>query len=246
MTTLDLALRTLAEAESLLVCLDFDGTISEIVPDPAAARAHPAALAAIRDLSALPRTQVAVLSGRHLDGLRSVFPLGDPVVLVGSHGAETTAGGPQLTPDDRAFLHRIEATLADIAEPPASVEVKPYQRVLHVAALAETDPGRAESLLRRALAIDAGGRPVIAGRNVVEFSALETTKGSWLAGYKQGFSATLMAGDDTTDETALAVLGQGDVGIKVGPKPSVAPLRVSTVAEMAGVLTDLAAARAGR
>ncbi|WJY68770.1 trehalose-phosphatase [Corynebacterium auris] len=246
MSGIDTALRRLAGAPTLLVCLDFDGTIAEIVPDAAAARAHPEALQAIEALSQLPKTTVAVLSGRHLDGLRSVFPLGDPVVLVGSHGAETTAGGPQLTAADRQYLQRVEERLAALAEPPAFVEVKPYQRVLHVAALAATEPDKAAALLARALEIDAEGRPVTPGKNVVEFSALDITKGTWLGRAKRSFSATLFAGDDTTDEAALAVLDSGDVGIKVGDKPSIAGLRLRTVPELAAFLTCLARARGAR
>ncbi len=242
--TRDAAVCRLAGAESLLVCLDFDGTISEVVTDASAARAHPDALRAIRNLSALPRTEVAVLSGRHLDGLRGVFPLGDPVVLVGSHGAEPSQGGPELSRADTDYLDRIQAELEAFARPPAFVEVKPYQRVLHVAALAEVDPAAARVMLDRALALDTGGRPVTEGRNVVEFSAVDVTKGTWLAGHKTAFTATLFAGDDTTDETAIAVLGPEDVGIKVGEKPSAASLRLPSVNEMARFLRDLARARA--
>lgn len=248
MTSLDDALARLAAADSLLVCLDFDGTISEIVSDPAAAHAHPAALAAIEELSALPATEVAVLSGRHLEGLRGVLSLGDPVVLVGSHGAEPTQGGPALSSADEAYLARIQAELEGIAAtaPPAFVEIKPYQRVMHVAALADEDPQRAAALLERARLVDPEGRPVTEGRNVLEFSALDVNKGTWLAGHKTSFAATLFAGDDTTDEDAIAQLGPEDVGIKVGAKPSAAGLRLPTVDAMAGFLTDLAAARAER
>ncbi|WP_342318389.1 trehalose-phosphatase [Corynebacterium mayonis] len=243
MKELEEVIAALAQAPSLLVCLDFDGTISELVTNPMDSRAHPAALKAIAELSALPRTQVAVLSGRHLEGLRQVFPLREPVVLVGCHGAEPTSGGPPLSPADAAYLDQIEAELTSIVVPPAFVEIKPYQRVMHVAALAAKDPAAARALLQRATEINSHGRPVTQGHNVVEFSALDVTKGDWLAEYKTGFSTTLFAGDDTTDETALARLGPHDVGIKVGPKESVAPNRLAGVPEMALFLTRLARAR---
>ncbi|WKD58128.1 Trehalose-phosphate phosphatase [Corynebacterium capitovis DSM 44611] len=243
MTTRNDALRRLAAAESLLVCLDFDGTLAELATDPYAVRTHPTALRALTVLSETPSTTVAVLSGRHLDGLRRVFPLGDPVVLVGSHGAEPTQGAVTLSEGDTAYLDRIQDVLEELAQPPAYVEVKPYQRVLHVAPLAERDSAAAEALLARAARIDTGGRPVTEGRNVVEFSAVDVTKGSWLARFKQGFDATLFAGDDTTDESALSALGPRDVGIKVGPKPTVAPLRVARVEDMAAFLSDLARER---
>ncbi|SDL92472.1 trehalose 6-phosphate phosphatase [Corynebacterium mycetoides] len=244
---LELAVGRAAAAETLLVCLDFDGTLAELGPDAYAVRPHPGAMEALEALMELPSTQVAVLTGRHLAGLRRVLPLGGAAVLVGSHGAEpsTEASGaaPALEPEDAAYLDDIEARLERLAVPPAFVEVKPYQRVVHVAALAETDPARARRILDAARELDTAGRPVISGHNVVEFSATDITKGSWLASYKKQFAATLFAGDDTTDETALETLDEGDVGIKVGPKPTVAPHRVAGVDEMARVLTHLAAAR---
>ena len=66
---------TPAHAESLLVCLDFDGTLAELDPDPYAVAMHPLAEDAIRRLAALPDTAVAVLTGRHLEGLRQVLSL---------------------------------------------------------------------------------------------------------------------------------------------------------------------------
>ena len=45
-----------------LIALDFDGTISPIVADPAAARAHPDAVSALRRLAPLTGT-LAVITG---------------------------------------------------------------------------------------------------------------------------------------------------------------------------------------
>ncbi|PAT03080.1 trehalose-phosphatase [Corynebacterium sp. NML 150383] len=243
MATLTAATERAAHAESLLVCLDFDGTLAEFNADPYAVAPHPAAVDALRTLAALPHTQVAILSGRHLDGLRRVLPeIAGNVVLAGSHGAEP---GPELSSDDAAYLDRIGAALERIAAAPAYVEVKPYQRVLHVAPIAGTPD--AERMLAAARSLDTGGRPVTPGHNVVEFSAVEITKGTWLSQHKREFAATLFAGDDTTDETALRVLDpRRDVGIKVGDQPSVAAHRVADVPAMAQVLSELARARSAR
>lgn len=220
------ALDRLAGAETLLVCMDFDGTICPLGTDAYAVTPDPRALAALETLAGLPGTGVAILSGRHLDGLRRVCPLGPPVTLVGSHGAEPASGRPTLSDDDRAYLTRIQDELAPLidAHPSAFIEIKPYQRVLHVAKLAATDPDTAASLLAQAREIPTDGRPVTPGHNVLEFSAVDITKGTWLAAEKIRYAATLFAGDDVTDETALAVLDTGagagagpDVGVKVGP-----------------------------
>ena len=148
--------------------------------------------------------------------------------------------GPALSDAERAYLDGIQARLEEIARPPAYVEVKPYQRVLHVAPV--NDPALAREMLDQALAIETT-RPVTKGKNVVEFSAIEITKGSWLARHKRGFDATFFAGDDDTDETAMAVLGEHDMGVKVGAKPSLAHHRVDGVAQCAALLAELAKER---
>ena len=262
------ALDRLAGAETLLVCMDFDGTICPLGTDAYAVTPDPRALAALETLAGLPGTGVAILSGRHLDGLRRVCPLGPPVTLVGSHGAEPASGGPTLSDDDRAYLARIQDELSPLidAHPSAFIEIKPYQRVLHVAKLAAADPDTAASLLARAREIPTDGRPVTPGHNVLEFSAVDITKGTWLVAEKTRYAATLFAGDDVTDETALEVLDTGagagasagpDVGVKVRPAKAsgaAAPAACSTtataashqlgsVAEVADFLTELAAAR---
>ena len=219
----------------LLVCLDFDGTLAELDPDPYAVRMHPDAEAAIRRLAAIRDTEVAILSGRHIAGIKQVLPADLPVTIIGSHGAEP---GPQLEDQDRAYLDRIEHQLNALATDGAYVEVKPYQRVLHVAKV--QNPTAAKAILAAANAIDTQGRPKTQGHNVVEFSAVEITKGTWLNAYKQAFDRTIFAGDDDTDEHAMAVLGPNDLGIKVGTKPSRATRRVPNVDAMAQLLTQLA------
>lgn len=219
----------------LLVCLDFDGTLAELDPDPYAVRMHPDAEAAIRRLAAIRDTEVAILTGRHIEGIKQVLPQNLPVTLIGSHGAEP---GPALSDQDRAYLDHIENQLNALATDGAYVEVKPYQRVLHVAKV--QNPTAAKAILAAANAIDTQGRPKTQGHNVVEFSAVEITKGTWLNAYKQAFDRTIFAGDDDTDEHAMAVLGPNDLGIKVGTKPSRATRRVPNVDAMAQLLTQLA------
>ena len=219
----------------LLVCLDFDGTLAELDPDPYAVRIHPQSEVAIRRLAAIPETEVAILTGRHIEGIKKVLPADLPVTLIGSHGAEP---GPKLAKEDRAYLDHIENQLQTLATDGAYVEVKPYQRVLHVAKV--QNPTAAKAILAAANAIDTQGRPKTQGHNVVEFSAVEITKGTWLSAYKQAFNQTIFAGDDDTDEHAMAVLDDTDLGIKVGAKPSRATRRVPNVDAMAQLLTQLA------
>lgn len=236
------------ESARLLVVSDFDGTLAGFDPDPYAVRAHPDSVAALRELAEMPGTTVGVLSGRHVAGLQRVCPLPAPVMMVGSHGAEDRDGATvELTEAQRDFLLKIGAELEAIAaqHPGTYVENKPFQRVFHVAPLAAEDPDAAQEILARAHEVDARGFPVTPGKNLVEFSALEITKGTWLQREKQRVQAdaVVFIGDDATDEHAFAVLGPDDVGIKVGPGETCAGHRVTDIDEVAQVLQDLAARR---
>lgn len=235
----------LAQADRLLVVTDFDGTLAPLDPDPMAVQAQPTSVSALTKLAQMPHTDVVVLSGRHLEGLREVCPLRDPVQLVGSHGAEPAAGATPLSEADQGYLQEIEHKLSSLLDdqPFANVEVKPYQRVIHVARLAEVDPAAANAILDRALAIDTGGRPVTPGSNIVEFSAVKFTKGMWVERFKADYSATVFAGDDVTDESVFPVLGNADVGIKIGSGETQATLRLESVDKLADFYDSLARAR---
>ena len=85
---LEQALDAFARRDRVLVAVDFDGTLAPIVLDPDDARALPPAVEAIATLLTLPRTHLAVVSGRPLEQLRRLLAPPDGVALVGSHGAE--------------------------------------------------------------------------------------------------------------------------------------------------------------
>ena len=72
------------------VFTDFDGTLSAIVDDPAAAVAHPGAVAALEALGGRV-ARVGVLSGRPVEFLRSRLP--STLVLAGLYGLELVIDG---------------------------------------------------------------------------------------------------------------------------------------------------------
>ena len=86
-----------------LVALDFDGTLSPIVADPAAARAHPGAVPALRRVAAAVGT-LAVITGRpaasavDLGGFAAVPGL----TVLGHYGLERWAGGTLSSPPSAA------------------------------------------------------------------------------------------------------------------------------------------------
>ena len=71
----------------LLVCTDFDGTLSTIVMDPWAAAILPLARIALRRLAAMPDVSVVVLSGRTAWDVAERVRVGN-VTYLGNHGME--------------------------------------------------------------------------------------------------------------------------------------------------------------
>ncbi|GAA0035397.1 hypothetical protein JCM18882A_28300 [Brevibacterium metallidurans] len=88
----EIDLRPLAEADVLLVALDFDGVLAPLQDDPTTSRIVPASAEAIARLAALPDTQLALVSGRDVTTLRGLADPPESAMIVGSHGAEIDLG----------------------------------------------------------------------------------------------------------------------------------------------------------
>ena len=121
----------------LLVALDFDGTLAPEVDSPEQARALPTNRDAVLRLLALPRTRVALVSGRALRSLIEVADLPDNVLLVGSHGIEIRLDDPMDRVSlDTAELEQVEVlheVLGEVADSIDKVwlETKPAGFALH-------------------------------------------------------------------------------------------------------------------
>ncbi|HAT1216408.1 TPA: trehalose-phosphatase [Corynebacterium striatum] len=242
-------LAEVAATEHLAVVSDFDGTLAGFAKAIYEVKPEPRSLAALERLAGLPNTTVAALSGRHLEGLKRVFPLREPVLLGGSHGAESSWQDTALTPQMQEHLDRKEAEIRELMErfPGAEIEIKPFQRVLHLRRLELSDPDLAAEAYAAGRALDPAGFPMTAGKSVIEFSATQATKGSWISELRErvGATATVFLGDDVTDEDGFAVLDQPpDLGVKVGEGETLAAHRVPDIAAVSDFLEELAAARA--
>lgn len=240
------ALERLAVTRVLLVACDFDGTLSPIVANPAAAEPDPEALRALTALADLPRTPVLVLSGRGWDDLaRRMGAPHDGIRLVGSHGAEA---GPA---DDRGESPGIAVLLAalDLVAsrfPESELEVKPHSVAFHYRRVGPGDQRAArQAAVEAARKLSVEVRP---GKKVVEFMTVRSDKGSALERFRSecGAEAVVFVGDDVTDEAAFRVLAPGDVGVKVGPEPTAAAFRVSYQGQVAALLSRLLQLRTRR
>lgn len=239
------AIAKVTPANTLLVVADFDGTLAGFSTDPMNVPVNRDALCSLRQLARAAGTVVAVLSGRALEGLRRVTGLEAPIILVGSHGAESDGAPLTITEEQKATLYRagdaLEAVAADYEG--AYVERKPAHRVLHARPV-QRDEDRAE-LLRRAADIHIEGTRQTLGNNVVELSVVDSNKGSWITAARDRFGAdsVVFIGDDVTDEDGFRVLGDADLGVKVGKGETAATHRVPDVDGVGEFLSELKEAR---
>lgn len=251
-------LDTFAQIPRILVASDFDGVLAPIVADRDAVQPDGAALGLLHELSDMPGVSVALVSGRALADLDGHTSMPSSVVLVGSHGAEVGALPPWMhaevldsaaltvTPEKQQLLDAITRNLSRIASqhPGAEVEVKPAAAVLHT----RRARGRGASNATEAALEYAESLPevtVTPGKEVVEFSVVDASKGDALEALARASAADawLYIGDDVTDESVFAQIGEDDLGIRVGGGDTSATHRIAGTDEVRGLLEKLVAAR---
>lgn len=249
------ALAALAARPRFLLGVDFDGTLAPFVVHPMDARPLPGAMEALRALAELPGVTVAVVSGRQLAALAELTGVeaGEPIVLVGSHGAEwdTATDRDHLLSDrQRDLLGTLTREAEEIVDrhEGSRIEHKPGAVAVHTRGL---PPEVSTSALAAAaeLADRHTGVHPLPGKEVLELSVLETGKGEALRrlAAEAGAEAIGYLGDDVTDERAFAALDPtaGDVSIKVGSGETAAGHRIGEPADVVDVVRELLALRTG-
>lgn len=258
------ALVRVAAVETLLVACDYDGTLAPIVDDPALAAPAAGAMEALADLATTKGTWASLVSGRSLSQLVELASPPTAVGLVGSHGAEHVRPPGPPTADSRQSEHLspvrsssddseaadllaqlVAEVTAEVERLPGSrVEPKPVGVAFHYR---QSDPAvaesRADALIERLSAHP--GVHVRVGKMVAEFAVAGDDKGQALIRLiaETGPDATVFIGDDVTDEDGFAVLGPGDLGIKVGPGATSATHRVDSPDDVVALLAALASRR---
>ena len=249
--------RACAVARRVLLALDYDGTLAELVPDPAAAAPTAAVRAVLARLASLPDTTVLIISGR--DPVSLGTWLGDlPVHLIAEHGFHERAPGaagwrPRAATGDLAWQPKVRAglELSCRRTPGSFIENKPVSLVWHYRrADPELGAEQARELVRSLQAIAAAqDLLVLHGDKVVEVRPSGCDKGRALVDFiaQHGpFDWILAAGDDRTDEDMFAVLDAEAWTIRVGSgaHPSRAQHRLPDPSAVLDWLTRLAESRA--
>jgi len=222
-----------------LIAMDFDGTLSPIVATADAARAHPAAVPALRELSGLVGT-LAVITGRpagaavELGGLAAVPGL----IVLGHYGWERWEDGelsaPPVPPGVETVRERLPGVLT-AAGAPEGTRIEDKGSALAVHTRGTADPQGALAILAGPLAglADEAGLAVEPGRLVIELRAPGTDKGTALTALaaERRAGPVLFAGDDLGDLAAFAAVR----ALRQAGHPGL------TVCSASGEVTELAA-----
>jgi len=247
------ALEKLAMRPRTLIALDFDGCLAPLVDDPTTSRPLPEASAALEEIAIDDDVELALVSGRPAGDLIHLASPPRSTWIIASHGAEfghVDSGGEfvqqefALSPTQEETLTRLTHHVEDLANNHAQVwvEHKPAAVVLHTRLAPEQVGHQARQAVVDLVEGWDGVYPM-EGNQVVELAVVEATKGQALTALRNKLQhnhddplAVLYAGDDVTDETALATLESTDIGIKVGDAPTVAQFWVTDPPAMAAAL----------
>lgn len=208
------------------VLLDYDGTLTEIVPSPELAVLDAATGRALARLAASGRAKVGIITGRTEESLREVGG-GLAGIDVAANGGLRLRGpsGEWVHPlgEERSpLLRQLFADLREYAarHPGAWVEDKTLSLAVHYRACPEAGPALRARIDER-FAATPGAFRLVSGKAVHEVQlALEWDKGRaaqvllerWGCGAR-----ALFAGDDTIDEPAFARVRElGGVTCRVG------------------------------
>ena len=204
----------LSEPGTALIAMDFDGTLSPIVADPREARAHPGAVAGLRELAGLVGT-LAVITGRpageavELGGLNEIPGL----IVLGHYGWERWEDGALAAPPPPPGVATARARLPELlaeAGAPEGTRVEDKGSALAVHTRRTADPAGALAALEGPLAdlAAATGLTVEPGRLVIELRPPGMDKGSALTALaaERKSGAILFAGDDLGDLPAFGAV----------------------------------------
>ena len=235
-------------APSLLIC-DYDGTLAPFKADKMLATPYPGIAERLRAIVNLPGATLALVSGRPVAELITLFPLASHIDLYGSHGREhrSAAGAYSLAEPDQSVRASLSAAAAALEQAGygGALERKAASLAVHWRNLS---PAEQAALARAAGNIFAlhtgdGALSVLPFESGMELRATDHTKAhavEALLAAQPGSAVAAYLGDDTTDEDAFRALGSRGLSLLVReePRASLANYWLRPPAQLVGFLDD--------
>lgn len=225
-----------------LLVLDFDGTLSPIVPRPDDARPLPGVIGIVERL-AVAGAHVALLTGRPADVAAELAGLEahSQVEVVGHYGWQRWQAGELTGPDAPEGLHRARGRLAAAlgeVDPGVRIEDKGLSLVVHTRQASRPDNELARLRPRLARLAAETGLELAAGRLVWELRVPGVDKGAALADLvaRHHPEVVLVAGDDVGDLPAFRVAGElrrhGTLVLRIAASSPGAPMELAGEADL--------------
>jgi trehalose 6-phosphate phosphatase len=215
----------LAQGPHLLLCMDYDGTLTTLVDDPAQADLSPPMRRVLLSLAAHEGTSLALISGRARTDLQA--HVGIPgLIYAGNHGLEISGDGFLfIEPTAAQRSAALRALAADLTRklrhiPGAFVEYKGLTLSVHYRQVAATDREELRRIAHAAAASTNHQFRLTRGNKVFEIRpCVPWDKGAAVWWIKEQLgrpdALTIYLGDDVTDEDAFVALPDA-IRIKVG------------------------------
>lgn len=234
------------KANSRLIILDYDGTLSPFVKKPEDAIPTKRTLALIKNLTSDPKNKVVINSGRNHNILDKWFE-GIDLDLAAEHGAFYKSDGvwkQNMTEKptwDKEILDIIQRTIDKT--PRSELEMKETALVWHYRNsdiwLAEM---REKQLVNELMGpVSRHNLQIMRGNKIVEIKSPDYHKGSEVERLlsKQEYDFVLAIGDDTTDDDMFRALPTHGISIKVGDFSDAAQYRLPWQDEVVPFLEGL-------
>jgi trehalose 6-phosphate phosphatase len=216
---------TLASANGVVLCLDFDGTLAPIVEDPTDATIASANRMFIRRLADQQATTVAIVSGRALPDLRERVDI-DGIHYAGNHGLEWDDGdGRTVVPEARDAEAALQEALAELRPmvadiPGCHVEDKRLTATIHYRQVADE---HVSTIAQATAAVVSDEDELVrqSGKQIYEIRpAISGGKDRVVDRLRDRHpqSVAVFVGDDVTDEDGFRAVGPDGYGVLVGKR----------------------------
>jgi trehalose 6-phosphate phosphatase len=246
-------LPNLVRQRPILLCLDYDGTISEIAREPRLARPVEGVVEVLRVFAGYRnRVATAIVSGRTLRDLRSMLPTPPGIALAGVHGLQLLDATGRIEvahgiKDCREDLESVRVWLERNLPVGAGfvVENKGVAIALHYRQVAGPIASYVREAFERFIADCTGSLKVRHGKMVIEALPKIASKATVVETLWKRVGdefEPVYFGDDLTDEDAFALMTSRGIPVLVGdPRPSAARYRVSGPTDVVATLKRIAA-----
>lgn len=251
--------RRLCSAKSILLLLDFDGTLIPIVDRPREAKLPSEMKGMLKFLSRKRGFEVAIISGRSLSDLKQKIGIGN-IIYVGNHGLEIDRKGKKFIyprasksiPIMKELKKILKARLGSIKG--TIVEDKRVGLAVHYRRVKSSDVRQLKRAVRDVFRpfMEKGKIKIGHGKKMVEAKPpIMWDKGKaasmLLDSFKREKPLSFCLGDDKTDEDAFTALAGKGITIFVGkPKKSRAKFFLKNINEVKIFLKRLSALQVGR